>query len=107
VRHDDPPSPRLPALLLAALAGFALLIGAGAGMTVTPVTAEVAEEAVGGDTVVDRRVSRAERRVLPRRVSRHRRRLLRSVRRSSSQVVRTWLEARSHPLRGPPLLATA
>lgn len=108
MRRDDPPSPRLTALLLAVLAGFALLFGGGTGALAAPFAVEVAaEESVGHAAIADRRVSRSVRRVLTGRVLRARRPVLRDLRRGGGELVRSLLSARSIPLRGPPLLATA
>ena len=113
MRQNAPPPSRLPALLLAALVGFALLIGGGTGgvggaVTSAPFAAEVAvEESVGDNASVHRRGPRSSRRVLAGSVLKGRPMVLRRLVRAAGAMVRTRLPARSTPLRGPPLRAGA
>jgi hypothetical protein len=109
MRRDDPPSPRLTALLLAPLGALLLVVGGWAGASTPSATVAVATDAPPEDapaeaTVADRRARRSAT-LLRHKPAPSRRRLLAAFpRRPLSQGPRNpaiWL---STPLRGPPAL---
>jgi hypothetical protein len=108
VRRNDPPLPRLVALLLVALAGLTLAGGGWDGPSsaraTAPASESVTEEFTTGDAAAERRDVRAERRTRSGRGRRLRRRP-RALGRRVAAMRRAPQFWRSAPLRGPPLSA--